>query len=67
MAINFEQYLSPEQIAALKQQRLQQLAVEAWGHEQNRLVAEAKGDVESAANAVAALDIIETAIGIAEQ
>lgn len=67
MAIDFSKYLSAEQLETLKYQRKQQLAAEAWGHEQNRLLAESAGDENAVAQAVEALAIIESAIAIAEQ
>ena len=64
--IDFNKYLTPEQQTALAQQRLQQLAAEAWGHDQNRQLAIASGDTEAANQAAEAIEIIARAIEITE-
>lgn len=60
--MDLNKYLSPEQQAALKQQRLEQFAAEAFQHQINRQIAERIGDQEAVAAADAALATLTIAI-----
>lgn len=60
--MDLNKYLSPDQQAALKQQRLEQFAAEAFQHQINRQIAERIGDTEAIAAADAALATLTIAI-----
>lgn len=60
--MDLNKYLTPEQQAALKQQRLEQFAAEAFQHQINRQIAERIGDQEAVAAADAALATLTIAI-----
>jgi len=60
--MDLNKYLSADQQAALKQQRLEQFAAEAFQHQINRQIAERIGDAEAIAQADAALATLSVAI-----
>ena len=60
--MNLDKYLTPEQQAALKEQRLQQFAAEAFQHQINRQIAERIGDTEAINTADQALATLAIAI-----
>ena len=60
--MNLDKYLTPEQQTALKEQRLQQFAAEAFQHQINRQIAERIGDTEAITTADQALATLAIAI-----
>ena len=64
MAIDYSTLLTDEQKRSILEQRLQQFAAEAWQHQINKQVAGATGNTDGAAQADAALEILDAAITV---